>query len=188
MDWEVVLTLSITVLLALLGYGATYAYNLKLARREDRLSRVSRQLSDFYGPLFALSESGASIWNGFRTQYRPGGKAYWDPTDPPSAAEAEAWRLWITEVFMPLNRQMVDVIVQKADLLDEAEMPEVLLEVCSHVAAYEAVLKQWTNGDFSRNTSVVDFPRCALVRYTRESFRRLKSEQNRLLGEVSAHV
>lgn len=188
MDWEVVLPLAITVLLALVGYGATYAYNLKLARRQDRLSRVSRQLSDFYGPLFALSESGASIWDGFRTQYRPDGKSYWDPADPPSEADAEAWRLWMTDVFMPLNRQMVGVVVQKADLLDESEMPEVLLDVCAHVAAYEAVLKQWTRGDFSRNTSVVDFPRRALVRYTRESFRRLKREQNQLLGRAGVDV
>jgi hypothetical protein len=186
MEWEVVLTLSVTILLAALGYVATYTYNLRLARRKDRLDRVSRQLSDLYGPLRALSESGIWIWDSFRAQHRRSVRSYWDPDDPPSEAEAEAWRLWMTEVFMPLNRQMVDVIVRKADLLEESDMPKVLLAVCAHVAAYEPVLKQWEQRDFSEHTSVIAFPSPDLVYYARESFRRLKSEQNLLLGQVGA--
>ncbi|MGW3321841.1 hypothetical protein [Streptomyces virginiae] len=33
---------------------ATYVDGLRLAQRQARLARVNRQLSDFYGPLFAL--------------------------------------------------------------------------------------------------------------------------------------
>ncbi|MFK0045124.1 hypothetical protein ACIQU4_13595 [Streptomyces sp. NPDC090741] len=49
-----------TVGLAFLGYLATYANGLRLAQRQARLARVNQQLSEFYGPLFALMETNRS--------------------------------------------------------------------------------------------------------------------------------
>jgi hypothetical protein len=70
-----VVTVAVSVVLALAGYLATYAYDLRLARRKDQLERVNEQLSDFYGPLLALVDAGRASWRGFRTLYRPGGVA-----------------------------------------------------------------------------------------------------------------
>jgi hypothetical protein len=53
MDWKTTATLLVTVALAFAGY----AYSLHLARRNARLERVSRQLSDLYGPLMALESA-----------------------------------------------------------------------------------------------------------------------------------
>lgn len=186
MDWKTTLTVSVSVLLALTGYLATYLYNLRLAQRKDRLERIDRQLSDLYGPLLALITAGNSSWDAFRSRYRPSVRSFWRDPPPPTAEEAAAWRLWMREVFMPLNVRIVDVVTMHADLLIETEMPKCLLDACAHVAAYRAVLKQWEEGDFSEHVSVLNFPSAELLRYASVSFVHLKSEQDFLLGVTSA--
>jgi hypothetical protein len=179
-DVKVALPLVITILLAIAGYLATYANSLRLARRSDRLDRINRQLRDLYGPLFALTSASNRTWSEFRQRYRPSG-GFWDLDSPPTQDEAAAWRLWMSEVFMPLNSQMFDVVVQKADLLEEAYVPDCLLDLCSHVAAYRPVLKAWEKGDYSENKSLINFPREPLMQYVNTTFLKLKSEQQRLL-------
>lgn len=180
MDLKTAATLLVTIGLAVAGYLFTYWYNVRLSRRRDRLDRVSRQLSDLYGPLFALVTSSTSIWTEFRVANRPG-IGYWDPEPPVSRDEATTWRVWMKEVFMPLNIQMVDAAVQKADLLEESTMPECLLDLCAHVAAYRSVRARWEQGDYSEHTSLMRFPEIALRDYAETRFLRLKSEQRRLL-------
>jgi hypothetical protein len=180
MDVRTVVTISVTVALALLGYLFTYMNNLRLARRKDRLDRVDRQLRDFYGPLFALEQASTRVWKAFREKNRPDG-AYWGTPAPPSEDEGEVWRLWMKEVFMPLNTEMVKIITDHADLLEESEMPDILLELCAHVYGYKAVMRAWESGDFRKNTSVIDFP-SEISQYAASSYRNLKREQSRLLG------
>ncbi|MER6468031.1 hypothetical protein [Streptomyces collinus] len=47
----------VTIGLAFVGYVVTYLNGLRLTQRQERLARVNRQLSDLYGPLFALTEA-----------------------------------------------------------------------------------------------------------------------------------
>jgi hypothetical protein len=85
------------------------------------------------------------------------------------------------EVFAPRNRQLYDLVVSKADLLIEEEMPSCLLILCAHVASYEVVLHQWGKGNFSHDRPLVDFPG-DIYDYASHSFTLLKSQQLRLLG------
>jgi hypothetical protein len=103
--------------------------------------------------------------------------------NPPTKEEEAEWRLWMTSVFMPLNERMQEIIIDHADLLDEPEIPNCLLTLCAHVSAYKSVLKQWEQGDYTRNWSVINFPREELLAYTKHTFNKLKKEQSRLLGE-----
>jgi hypothetical protein len=149
MDFTTGLTITVSVVLAVVGYIATYVYGLRLAQRKDRLDRVNRQLSEFYGPLLALVSASQSSWEAFRGRYRPVPRSFWSDDPPPTAEDQAIWRLWVTEVFMPLNLEMVDVVTHHADLLDERQMPPGLLTLCAHVASYKPVVKQWETGDFS---------------------------------------
>jgi hypothetical protein len=171
---------AVAVVVALFGAVAAYANALRLARRKDRLDRVSRQLGEFYGPLFSLSAASNRSWDEFRREHRPGG-AYWHQSPPPTADEAQAWRTWITTVFMPLNRRMRDVVVIHADLIVEDDIPQCLLDLCAHVSAYEAILAQWERGEFQENKPPLPFPRQRLNDYVGPEFRRLKTEQAGLL-------
>src|SRR3954454_12567147 len=84
MSWQAPLSLGIPALVAVAGYLVAYRNNLRLNERKDHLDRVTRQLSDFYGPLFATASASKAAWMVFRSLHRPGG-AFWDK--PGAAAD-----------------------------------------------------------------------------------------------------
>jgi hypothetical protein len=180
----------IGVAVAVIGYFIKYRTDLQLAQRNDRLARINRQLSDFYGPLLALTESSDGAWQAFRKRYRSGGGSFWKNDPPLTEEDAIAWRLWMTTVFVPMQQRMMDIVLEHADLIEEPEMPPCLLALCAHVAGYQAVLRTWESGEISvkreDNISVVNFPSQDLADYAAEAFGRLKAEQARLLGAAGS--
>lgn len=174
------------VLAAAVGYVVKYLTDIRLAQRNDRLERVNRQLSEFYGPLLALTRSSDESWRAFKHRYRPEPGSYWKTDPPPTREDAIAWRLWMRTVFMPMHQRMTELVLSHADLIDESDMPPCLLVMCAHVAGYRAILEEWETGDVSvlreDNVSVVNFPAEELGEYAAAAFARLKAEQSRLLG------
>jgi hypothetical protein len=181
-DWTVVATLGVPATVAVGGLVATYVNNLRLARRRDRLDRVNSQLSGLYGPLLALVSTSTRAWEVFRSRYRTDVRSYWDQNEPPTPDEEEAWRLWIVEVFMPLNARMEELVITKADLLDSTAMPQCLLDLVAHVASFRAVTAAWAKGDRTINKAPLNFPRASVIEYAENVFAKLKAEQQELLG------
>ncbi|MFJ9372572.1 hypothetical protein [Streptomyces sp. NPDC101455] len=134
----------VTVALAFAGYVITYLNGLRLTQRQERLARVNRQLGDFYGPLLAPTEANARTFAAFVEQHaRPGGISPFSGGTPPTDEELAEWRLWVTTVFLPVLREMRDLVVGWADLLREPEMPSLLMELCAHAAGYEMDNATW---------------------------------------------
>jgi hypothetical protein len=187
MDWKIFATLSVTVVLAFIGYWATYWNNLRISQRKDKLDRVNRQLKELYGPLYALGQVSQIAWKSFRSRYRPEGSFWSAPNDPPTEKEAIAWRLWMTEVFIPIIFRMEEVILANSDLIDAPEMPRSFVSLCAHIAGYKVVKKNWSEGDFSKNTSSINFP--DELRHDVESeYKRLKVEQAKLIALTTRKV
>lgn len=178
---EVLITTIVTIALALIGYVATYLNNIRMSQHQARLERINRQLSELYGPMLATLEDGERAWRYFLREHRPNQRSFFTPGVEPNAEELELWRRWMTTVFMPRNRALYELVVSKADLLLDREMPSTLLDLCAHVAAWEVVVSQWAANDFSEYRSVIKFPKQA-EDYARRSFSILKSEQAKLLG------
>lgn len=175
----------VTVALALVGYLATYLNGVRLAQRQARLARVNLQLSDFYGPLFALMEANSRTYDTFSERHaRPDGRDPFDHDIAPTEQELAEWRTWASTVFIPNIQAMRDVVVTKADLLIEQEMPPVLLQLCAHVSGYEITAARWAQGRYEEHLSVIPFPGRGLMEYTRDRFTRLKKEQAILLGHT----
>ncbi|KOU44151.1 hypothetical protein ADK54_16660, partial [Streptomyces sp. WM6378] len=80
-----------------------------------------------------------------------------------------------------------DLVNTRADLMDEAEMPPVLLEVYAHAAWHELPAAKWERGDPTIEHPPHAFPATAIRAYARENFPRLKSEQAALLGRQRRH-
>lgn len=168
----------VTVMAGFAGYLVTYLNNLRLTQRQERLARVNRQLSEFYGPLLALVEVNSRLYHTFSEKHpRPEGREPLSHRD-----EQDAWRLWITTVFLPTHRAIRDLVNTKADLMDEADMPPLLLEVYAHAAWHELSAAKWEAGDLTIEHPPRAFPATAIRAYARENFARLKSEQAALLG------
>jgi hypothetical protein len=181
MDWKTFATLTVSVVLAFVGYWATYWNNLRISQRKDKLDRVNRQLKELYGPLFALGHASEVAWKKFRGRYRPDGAFWGGPDDQPTKEEAVAWRLWMTEVFIPIIFKMEELILANSDLIDEPEMPAPFIALCAHIAGYKVVTKKWAGGDFTENTSSLNFP-TELQGYVECEYKRLKAEQARLIA------
>ncbi|MFJ9939036.1 hypothetical protein [Streptomyces erythrochromogenes] len=177
------ITAAVTIALAFVGYAATYLNGLRLAQRQERLARLNRQLSDFYGPLFALTEANSRIFGAFlEDNARPDGRSPFAHEIPPSEEELAEWRLWVGTVFLPNIRAMRDLVIKHADLVRESEMPPILLQLCAHVSGYDITAARWDQGNHDQHLSVVPFPSEEIAAYARQGFENLKQEQGRLLG------
>ena len=179
-----IVSLSITVVLAIAGYLAKYVNDVRIDQRRARLDRIGRQLRELYGPLLGLSYAGRVAWAAASTDIRPAGPGFGE--QPLAEEEAKTFRLWMTAVLQPMNLQLVDLILQKSDLLIGDEMPGVLLEVCANALAFEAVLKRWELGDYSHTWSFRSFPGDELHSYATSSFTSLKHDQAALIGELKS--
>jgi len=90
------------------------------------------------------------------------------------------WVLWMTTIFMPLNDVREKIIIDKAYLIIEEQMPHCLLDFVTHVVGYKAVLSKWNEGDFSERRSTIGWPP-EFDGYVERSYKALKAEQTRLL-------
>jgi hypothetical protein len=164
----------LTVVLAFIGYLATFLSARMLARRKDELDLVNKRLNEFYGPLYVASQAGNIA---YRSLLRKQGKAQ---SEPITDEEMKDWILWMTTIFMPLNDTREKIIIEKAYLIVEEQMPRCLLDFVTHVVGYKAVLAKWAEGDYIERRSTIGWPPEFDI-YVERSYMALKAEQTRLI-------
>jgi hypothetical protein len=164
----------LTVILAFAGYLVTFLSTRMMARRADMLKLVNKRLNQFYGPLYVASQAGNIA---YRSLLKKQGKTQ---SFPILDDEMKEWVLWMTAIFMPLNDIREKIIIEKAHLIVEEQMPHCLLEFVTHVVGYKAVLAKWADGDYSERRSTIGWPP-EFDRYVERSYAALKAEQMRLL-------
>ena len=164
----------LTIVLAFIGYLATFLSARMLARRKDELDLVNKRLNEFYGPLYVASQAGNIAYRSLL------GKQGKTQSDPITDAEMKDWVLWMTTIFMPLNDTREKIIIEKAYLIVEEQMPQCLLDFVTHVVGYKAVLSKWADGDYSERRSTIGWPP-EFDDYVERSDHALKAEQTRLI-------
>ncbi len=167
-------TTTLTIILAFAGYLVTYLGARLLARRKDKLDLVNRRLNEFYGPLYVASQAGNIA---YRSLLKKQGKTQ---SFPILDGEMKEWMLWMSTVFMPLNDIREKIILEKAYLIIEEQMPHCLLDFVTHVVGYKAVVAKWAECDYSERRSTIGWPPEFDV-YVERSYAALKAEQTRLL-------
>jgi hypothetical protein len=165
---------TLTIVLAFIGYLATFLSARMLDRRKDKLDLVNRRLNEFYGPLYVASQAGHIA---YRSLLKKMGKTQ---SYPILDDEMKDWTLWMTTIFMPLNDVREKIIIEKAYLIVEEHMPQCLLDFVTHVVGYKAVLAKWTEGDYTERRSTIGWPP-EFDAYVKHSYASLKAEQTRLL-------
>jgi hypothetical protein len=160
---KIIVGVVIAVVAAAVGYLISYLDQ----HRRDQITFVSAQIEKLYGPLFALAKANDIAWRHFQ-------EADWDDRPvyfPDGVALPEkdivVWRLWMSNVFQPMNVKMENAIVNNAQLLVGEEMPQMFLQFISHTEAYKSVIATWKEGApiveadrLSRaNASPVSFPK-----------------------------
>jgi hypothetical protein len=174
-------------------------WQVKAKRRDDKhaaqLDRLNRQLSDLYGPLYALYEEGERNWMLFVACFshdsRPWAERTFLPSasdefPPPSADCMVEYRRRMEQLFMPTNTRMESLIIQHADLIVGTRMPNEFSDFVAHVAAAKLLMHRWKkDAAFGPNLweqHRVEYPHPpALKHRIRGSFEVLKSTQQDLL-------
>jgi hypothetical protein len=164
----------LTIVIAVVGYLATFMSAQVLALRKDKLELVNRRLNEFYGPLYVASQAGNIA---YRSLLKKQGKTQ---SLPILDEEMKEWMLWMTTIFMPLNDIRERIIIKKAALIIEEEMPQCLLDFVTHVSGYKAVLAKWAEGDYSERRSTIGWPP-EFDLYVAHSYAELKAKQTHLL-------
>jgi hypothetical protein len=164
----------LTIILAFAGYLVTFLSARMLARRRDKLRLVNKRLNEFYGPLYVASEAGNIA---YRSLLDRQGKV---KSEPILDTEMKDWVLWMSTIFMPLNDIREKVIIEKAHLIIEEQMPQCLLDFVTHVVGYKAVLAKWAEGDYVERRSTIGWPPEFDI-YVKRSYAALKAEQTNLL-------
>jgi hypothetical protein len=179
---EAVIAASAAICIAVLGALLSYVNNRRLQRRQARLERLNAQLREFYGPLYATFQAQRIAHLRFVNTLRPGSSTLFAPDVPPlNDEELRLWRLWAQSAHQHRSSRAYEVIISKAHLLIEDEMPPCLLKFCAHKAGYDVLIERWTQHDYTEHLSVVRHPGDELHNYLQQSFTRLKREQAREL-------
>lgn len=168
----------LTIVLAFIGYLFTFMIARMMARRRDMLELVNRRLNEFYGPLYVAGQAGNIA---YRSLLKKQGKT---KSDPILDSEMKEWMLWMTTIFMPLNDIREKIIIEKAYLIVEEQMPQCLLDFVTHVVGYKAVLAKWAEGDYTERRSLIGWPP-EFDHYVRRSYEALKAEQMRLMHNAA---
>jgi hypothetical protein len=179
---EAAIAASAAICVAVLGALLSFVSTRRLQRRQARLERLNAQLRDFYGPLYAIFQANHIAHLRFVDTLRPGSSTLFAPdVRPLNDEELRLWRLWAESAHRHRSTPAYEVIISKAQLLIEDEMPECLLEFCAHKAGYDVLIERWKQGDYREHLSVVRHPGDELHDYLQQSFTRLKREQAREL-------
>lgn len=175
--------LGISIFLAVVGWIITFRSRRIHDSRAAQLSRVNRQLKDLYGPLYVILESGDRVWKSFWEKNRPahGRSHYFGANVTLTEAELETWRIWMKNVFDPMNAKAESVILNNIDLLESDKIPDAFLDAIAHISAYKAVLTRWENEDFSEHTSVNNWPARQLKIAVKADFDLLRVKQRELI-------
>jgi len=172
---------SLTIVLAFVGYVMTFLITRMMARRADRLKLVDQRLNEFYGPLYVATLAGNIA---YRSLLKKQGKTKCHPI---TNEEMKEWKLWMNTIFMPLNDIREKIIIEKAHLIVEEQMPRCLLDFVTHVVGYKAVVAKWAEGDYSERRSTIGWPP-DFDAYVERSYQALKEEQTRLLQNTFARA
>lgn len=181
------LVLWVTLAVGLIGYLITYIYSLHLARRADRLKYLNAQMDELYGPLYVITQAGQILFKALSAKRDERREEDKPELQLSSEQEEQEWRLWVKEVFQPLNEKLEQVIIGKAHLVIEEDMPHPLKRFLAHSAGYKAVIKQWELGDYAESASIIEYP-TELAKYAEESFKTLRKEQLKLIGHRNKKI
>ena len=173
----------VAITLAISGYIVAWYQGIVTEQYKARLARVDMQLREFYGPLFSRTESENRAFIEFSASTRPGHKYFWDEVSPPTTKQQILWRRWIESVSMPNYLAMEEIIQKKADLIEDNDIPQPLLDLSAHIAGYKYVVASWHAGDTDRQFSFLPFPQNARD-HLRLRYMQLKKEQAELMTKV----
>lgn len=169
----------ISVLVAFIGLFGI-GYQIRARRKDDilknQLDRLNKQITEFYGPLHALYETGHQNYYAFLELY---GHEF-DFNNP-------HFKQWDIKIFQPTNLKMEDIIINKMDLIIGNTIPEFFFQFCEWLTAQKAYINAESQPDFDNESwrpirDNYKHPEDEMRLYLKASFEVLKKTQGDVLS------
>lgn len=126
-------------------------------REEASLRHLQRQIEELYGPLYGLIQFGAAI-NEIEWQRLP--KESRDEHGRPKDEQGgKVIRFFREHYYLPLNRQIMELIRTKLYLLDSDEIPDSFAKFTRHAAQLDCLHQLWKEADISTHgVKPIEYP------------------------------
>jgi hypothetical protein len=144
-------TILIGIVLAIATAIAGFVVSLLQDQRKREMDFVDLQIEKVYGPLFALSRATLRAKDDLIAKRRPETKDYFSKDPPPSKEDVQQFRLWMRNVFQPMNLEMETAITRNAQLIQGGHIYPVFEEFIMHVESYKATMAKWKDADAEEN-------------------------------------
>jgi hypothetical protein len=153
------------VLIAVIPAALTYCVAFIDGIRKDELAFTNSQIEKLYGPLFALTQANDAAWREFVAHdWRArGNPAFFNDSNPPTPAQVDVWRLWMTKVFQPLNIQMEQLIIANSQFIEGNYMSDSFENFIAHTEGYKAIMSTWSDKDKLDKESYVSAKRNTVI-------------------------
>jgi hypothetical protein len=140
------------VLIAVIPGVLAFAFSVVDDHRKQKLDFVNLQIEKLYGPLYSVTQANTAVWDNFKQKDWPIGRGTYFPVsvaDKDAATiETQRWRLWIKNVFQPMNLQIEKSIIENYELLvGEKVPPPSFREMVAHIESYKAIIAAWDQED-----------------------------------------
>lgn len=114
-------------------------------REEARLRHLQRQIEELYGPLYGLIQFGAAV-NEIELLRVPAGDR--DERGRPKTEEGgKVVRFFRENYYLPLNKQMTELIRTKVYLLNSDAIPDSFTKFVRHAAQLDSFHGLWKQAD-----------------------------------------
>jgi hypothetical protein len=115
-------------------------------RDQTTLNHIQRQIQELYSPLLGLIAQSKIV---FDIAKRKLPHLNDRPKEQITREEAETWRYFVETYFLPLNKQMADLIRTKIYLITADELPESFNRFLMHQAQFECLHSLWLDKGIS---------------------------------------
>jgi hypothetical protein len=99
---------------------------------------LQRQVEELYSPLFGFIQRAQQLYNIARAKVPS-----LDGTRTATAEEAEIWRWFVEAYFLPINKQIGELIRSKIYLLENGQLPESFERFFQHETQFECLHRLW---------------------------------------------
>jgi hypothetical protein len=138
------------VLIAVIPAVLAFAFSVIDDHRKAKLDFVNLQIEKLYGPLYSLTQANTAVWDNFKQNNWPANRVSYFPTSGDKDAatiETLRWRLWIKNVFQPMNLQIEKAIIENYELLAGEKTPPSFRDMLAHIESYKAIIAAWDQED-----------------------------------------
>jgi hypothetical protein len=165
----------IVLISGIIGYFIKYYINKRLQKLNRTLEYIDKQINEFYWPLYVFTNAGKTLFN-----------EIFDKCDKTGFVENSGskkpvleWRLWVEEIFIPMNEKIEKLIFEKSHLVVEDTIDPCFIEFLDHSAQYKVLVKQWSLDVFLNFHTEKKYPK-ALKTYIEDRLAKLRKEQRRI--------